>query len=44
MAYVGISRARTRLRVIIHEDCDGKRPEREVGWVARGESDVEMLL
>ena len=25
-----MSRARTRLHVIIHEDCDGKRREREV--------------
>ena len=28
--------ARTRLHVIIHEDCDGKRREREVEWEARG--------
>ena len=44
VAYVVMSRARTRLRVIIHEDCDGKRQERGVEWEARGESDVEMLL
>ena len=44
VAYVGMSRARTRLHVIIHEDCDGKRREREVEWEARGESDVEMVL
>jgi len=25
VAYVGMSRARTRLHVVIHEDCDGKR-------------------
>lgn len=25
IAYVGMSRARTRLHVIIQEDCDGKR-------------------
>jgi hypothetical protein len=28
VAYVGMSRARTRLHVVIHEDCDGKRRER----------------
>ena len=44
VAYVGMSRARTRLHVIIHEDCDGKRREREVEWEARGEGDVEMVL
>jgi ATP-dependent exoDNAse (exonuclease V) alpha subunit len=44
VAYVGMSRARTRLHVIIREDCDEKRREREVEWEARGESDVEMLL
>ena len=36
IAYVGMSRARTRLCVIIHEDCDGKRREREVEWGASG--------
>ena len=44
VAYVGMSRARTRLHVIIQEDCDGKRREREVEWEASGEGDVEMLL
>ena len=44
VAYVGMSRARTRLHVIIQEDCDGKRREREVEWEARVEGDVEMLL
>ena len=44
VAYVGMSRARTRLHVVIHEDCDGKRREREVEWEARGEGDVEMVL
>jgi hypothetical protein len=39
-----MSRARTRLHVIIHEDCDGKRREREVEWEAKGEGDVEMVL
>jgi hypothetical protein len=39
-----MSRARTRLHVIIQEDCDGKRREREVEWEARVEGDVEMLL
>jgi len=29
VAYVGMSCAHTRLHVIIHEDCDGKRRERE---------------
>ena len=44
VAYVGMSRARTRLHVIIHDDCDGKRREREVEWEARGEGDVGMVL
>ena len=44
VAYVGMSRARTRLHVVIHEDCDGKRREREVEWRGRVDSDVEMLL
>jgi len=44
VAYVGMSRARTRLQVIIHEDCDGRRREGEVEWEARGEGDVEMVL
>ena len=44
VAYVGMSRARTRLHVIIHEDCDGKRREREEEWRGRVDSDVEMLL
>ena len=34
VAYVGMSR--TRLHVVIQEDCDGKRREREVEWEARG--------
>ena len=36
LAYVGMSRARTRSHVLIHEDCDAKRQEREVEWEARG--------
>ncbi len=44
VAYVGMSRARTRLHVIIHEDCNGKRRAREREWGARGEGDLEMLL
>ena len=44
VAYVGMSRARTRLHVIIHEDCDEKRREREEEWRGRVDSDVEMLL
>jgi len=36
VVYVGMSRTRTRLHVRIHEDCDGKRRAREVGWEARG--------
>jgi hypothetical protein len=44
VAYVGMSRARTRLDVVIHEACDGKRREREGEWTARVDSDVEMLL
>jgi hypothetical protein len=44
VAYVGMSRARTRLHVIIHEDCDEKRRVREEEWRERADSDVEMLL
>ena len=44
VAYVGMSRARTRLHVIIHEDCDEKRRAREEEWRGRVDSDVEMLL
>ena len=44
IAYVGMSRARTRLHVIIQEDCDERRRERESEWQERQESDVEMLL
>ena len=44
VAYVGMSRARTRLHVVIREDCDGKRREREEEWRGRVDSDVEMLL
>jgi len=44
VANVGMSRARTRLHVIIHEDCNAKRREREVEWEARVDSDVKMLL
>ena len=44
VAYVGMSRARTRLHVVIHEDCDEKRREREEEWRGRVDSDVEMLL
>ena len=44
VAYVGMSRARTRLQVVIHEDCDTKRREREEEWRGRVDSDVEMLL
>ena len=43
LAYVGMTRARSRLHVIIHEDCDKKRKEREREWKARQDSDVEML-
>jgi len=44
VTYVGMSRARTRLHVIIHEDCDKKRRAREEEWRERVDSDVEMLL
>ncbi|NNK44232.1 MAG: hypothetical protein HKP46_16460 [Myxococcales bacterium] len=44
VAYVGMSRARTRLHVLIHEDCGGKRRAREEEWRGRVDSDVEMLL
>lgn len=39
-----MSRARTQLRVITHQDCDGKRRERKVEWEARGKGDVETVL
>ena len=42
---VGLSRfVVTHLHVIIHDDRDGKRREREVEWEARGQGDVEMVL
>ena len=44
VAYVGMSRARTRLHVIIREDCDEQRRQREEEWRAKRNSDVEMLL
>jgi len=44
VAYVGMSRARTRLHVIIREDSDKKRRERDEEWRGRVDSDVEMLL
>jgi hypothetical protein len=44
VAYVGMSRARTRLHVLIHEDCDEKRRAREEEWRERVDSDVEMVL
>jgi len=39
-----MSRARTRLHVIIHEDRDEKLREREEDWRGMLDSDVEMLL
>lgn len=44
VAYVGMSRARSRLYVVIREDCNAQRKEREKEWKARQDSDVEMLL
>ncbi len=44
VAYVGMSRARTRLHVITYEECDERRRERESQWRQRGESDVEMVF
>ena len=44
VAYVGMSRARTGLHVIIREDCDEKRREREKELAEKRGSDVEMLL
>ena len=44
IAYVGMSRARTGLHVIIREDCDEKRRERERELAEGRGSDVEMLL
>lgn len=38
-----MSRARTRSDLITHEDCNGKRLEREMEWEVSGESDLEML-
>ena len=44
VTYVGMSRARTRLQVIIREDCDEKRQQRMKEEQERQNSDVEMLL
>ena len=44
IAYVGMSRARTRLHVSINENYEQRRREREVEWRARGKSDAEMVL
>ena len=44
LAYAGMSRARIRLHVLIHQDADKLRQERERKWQERQESDVEMLL
>ena len=44
VAYVGMSRARTGLHVIIREDCDERRREREKELGEGRGSDVEMLL
>jgi 3'-phosphoadenosine 5'-phosphosulfate sulfotransferase len=39
-----MSRARTRLHVIIREDCEEKRRVREKELAEKQDSDVEMLL
>ena len=44
VAYVGMSRARTRLDVIIREDCDEKRRELEKELAEKQTSDAEMPL
>jgi hypothetical protein len=44
VTYVGMSRARTRLHVIIREDCDEKRQQRMKEEQEKQNSDVEMLL
>ena len=44
VVYVGMSRARTRLYVILTADCDAERRERERALAETRGSDVEMLL
>jgi hypothetical protein len=44
VVYVGMSRARTRLYVILTDDCDEERQRRLRARQARRSSDIEMLL
>jgi hypothetical protein len=44
VAYVGMSRARTRLYVILTDECDEERQRRLRARQARRSSDIEMLL
>ena len=44
VAYVGMSRARTRLYVILTDDCDEERQRRLRARQERRSSDIEMLL
>lgn len=44
VVYVGMSRARTRLYVILSEGCEAERQERLEQQRERGRSDIEMLL
>ena len=44
VVYVGMSRARTRLYVILTDECDAERRERERALAETRGSDVEMLL
>jgi hypothetical protein len=44
LAYAGMSRARVQLHVLIHQDADKLRLERERKWQQQSESELEMLL
>ena len=44
VAYVGMSRARTRLYVILTDECDEERQRRLRARQERRSSDIEMLL
>jgi ATP-dependent exoDNAse (exonuclease V) alpha subunit len=44
VVYVGMSRARTRLYVILTDQCDEERQRRLRARQERRSSDIEMLL
>jgi ATP:corrinoid adenosyltransferase len=44
LAYAGMSRARTRLHVMIDEESDKKRREREKEWQDREKAETETML